>query len=304
MKILVTGSDGFIGYHLLNYLCKYKKYKLFGSFYKKKKLKKINNVYYQKCDFRKYNQIFKLINKVKPNIIYHLAAKSHPTFSFKRPIETLETNIMGTAKLFESCKILKIKPKIIVACSSAQYGSKTKKELPIEEISESFPEHIYGFSKLVQNLLSLQYFKMYNIKIYRAIIFNTSGLGKNFDVFQDICRQFIKQNKNKSIILKVGNLQNLRDFTHVQDAVNGLVKIEKKGKAGESYIISSNKLIKISKIIDILKKCTTKKVFIKKNKKLFRKFDEKYILGCNKKIKKLGWKQKKSIVDIVLDIIN
>jgi len=72
---------------------------------------------------------------------------------------------------------------------------------------------------------------------------------------------------------------------------------------GESYIIASSKLEKISKIISILKKLTNKNIIIKKNKKLFRKFDEKFILGNNRKIKKLNWISKKNIEDIVKDII-
>lgn len=301
-KILITGSEGFIGKHLIRKLNK-KNVNLFGSYYKNKKFKSYGNLKYIKCDFRNENQIKNLIKKVSPDIIFHLAAKSHPTYSFKNPIQTIETNVMGTLKLFEICKNQNINPKIVVACSSAQFGSKKKNELPITEESESFPEHIYGFSKLVQSLLSDQYFKMFNLQIFKAIIFNTSGPGKNFDVFQDICNQYLKQKNKKKIIIETGNLKNLRDFSHVEDVANALIQISKKGVPGESYIIASSKLEKISKIISILKKLTNKNIIIRKNKKLFRKFDEKFILGNNQKIKKLDWSSKKNIEDIVKDII-
>lgn len=301
-KILITGSEGFIGKHLLNKLNK-KNNLLFASYYKKKNLNKIKGVKYIKCDFKHEKQIKILIKKTSPNIIFHLAAKSHPTYSFKEPIKTMETNVMGTVKLFESCKSLKTNPKIVVACSSAQFGAKRKKELPINEQSMSSPEHIYGFSKLIQSLLSEQYFKMFQLKIYKAIIFNTSGPGKNFDVFQDICNQYINQKNKKNIFIETGNLSNLRDFSHVDDVANALIQISKKGVPGESYVISSNKLEKISQIITILKKISKNRIIIKKNKRLFRKFDEKFILGNNSKIKKLNWKNKKNIEDIVKDII-
>jgi len=301
-KILITGSEGFIGKHLIRTLNR-KNVNLFGSYYKNKKFKSSRNLKYIKCDFRNENQIKNLIKKVSPDIIFHLAAKSHPTYSFKNPIQTIETNVMGTLKLFEICKNQNINPKIVVACSSAQFGSKKKNELPITEESESFPEHIYGFSKLVQSLLSDQYFKMFNLQIFKAIIFNTSGPGKNFDVFQDICNQYLKQKNKKKIIIETGNLKNLRDFSHVEDVANALIQISKKGVPGESYIIASSKLEKISKIISILKKLTNKNIIIRKNKKLFRKFDEKFILGNNRKIKKLDWSSKKNIEDIVKDII-
>jgi len=300
-KILITGSEGFIGKHLLNKLSN-KKNVIFASYYKKK-FKILNKVSYIRCDFRYENQINDLIKKVSPDIIFHLAAKSHPIYSFKEPIKTMETNVMGTIKLFETCKRLKINPKIIVACSSAQFGAKKKNELPINEKSDSSPEHIYGFSKLIQSLLSKQYFKMFKLKIYQAIIFNTSGPGKNFDVFQDICNQYRKQKNRENIYIETGNLNNLRDFSHVDDVVNALIQISKKGIPGESYIISSNKLEKISKIISVLKNLTKKKIIIKKNRKLFRKFDEKFILGNNNKMKNLNWSNKKRIENIVQDII-
>tara|TARA_A100001037_G_scaffold306635_1_gene353526 strand:- start:9401 stop:10315 length:915 start_codon:yes stop_codon:yes gene_type:complete len=301
-KILITGSEGFIGKHLIRKLNR-KNVNLFGSFYKNKKFKSSRNLKYIKCDFRNENQIKDLIKKVSPDIIFHLAAKSHPTYSFKNPIQTIETNVMGTLKLFEICKNQNINPKIVVACSSAQFGSKKKNELPITEESKSFPEHIYGFSKLVQSLLSDQYFKMFNLQIFKAIIFNTSGPGKNFDVFQDICNQYLRQKNKKKIIIETGNLKNLRDFSHVDDVANALIQISKKGVPGESYIIASSRLEKISKIISILKKLTNKNITIRKNKKLFRKFDEKFILGNNRKIKKLDWSSKKNLEDIVKDII-
>ena len=301
-RILITGSEGFIGKHLVNKL-KSEKIILFASYYKKKKIKPIKYTKHIRCDFRYENQIKNLIKKTSPDIIFHLAAKSHPTYSFKEPVKTMETNVMGTFKLFEACKNLKINPKIVVACSSAQFGAKNKKDLPIHEKSDSFPEHIYGFSKLIQSLLSEQYFKMFKLSICKAVIFNTSGPGKNFDVFQDICNQYLKQKNKKKVTIETGNLNNLRDFSHVDDVVNALIQISKKGISGQSYIISSNKLEKISKIISILKKLTKKKIFVKKNKLLLRKFDEKFILGNNSKIKKLKWKSKKNIEDIVKDII-
>lgn len=299
-KILVTGSEGFIGSRLVNFLVK-KKYKVFGSYYKKNN-KKNYNANYIKCDIRNLQQVKNLIEKCKPHYIFHLAAKSHPTYSFKNPIETMKTNLIGTMNMYEVVKNYK-DIKVIIACSSAQFGAKKKNELPIFEKSELKPEHIYGFSKLSQDLVSQQYERMYKLKICRAIIFNTSGKGKNFDVFQDICKQFLKQKNKKIINIKVGNINNLRDFSHIDDVIDGLLVIMKKGKPGESYIISSNRLTKIKQIIVELKKLVKKKILFKSNKSLYRTFDEKYIIGNNHKLKKLGWKPMKDIRDIIKDII-
>ena len=215
----------------------------------------------------------------------------------------MKTNLIGTFYLLDSVKRLKINPKIIIAGSSAQFGSKKINELPINEKSLSSPDHIYGFTKQVQVSLGQIYNKMFKLNVCSALIFNTSGNGKNFDVFQDFCNQLKNNNKNY-FSLKVGNIENQRDFLHVDDVVNALDKIKLKGLAGKNYIISSNKLTKIKEIIKIMEKISKKKFHLKIDKKLYRKFDEKIILGNNREIKKLGWKPKKNIFHILKDIIS
>jgi nucleoside-diphosphate-sugar epimerase len=119
---------------------------------------------------------------------------------------------------------------------------------------------------------------MFNIKTLRALIFNTSGPGKKNDVFYDLCKQFSSQQNKKKIQIKVGNLNNYRDFMHVDDVVRALYTISLKGQIGDNYNISSERLIRVSKIIDIfLDLAGNKKLFLIKKNFLYRKFDEKYI---------------------------
>ena len=282
--ILVTGSEGFIGKRLCKKLSKSNN--VIGTFYKSR-FKNNGNFILIKCDIRNKNKVFQLIKKYQPNTIFHLAAKSHPTFSFKNPIETMNTNVLGTMNLLEAIKILKLKTKVVLASSSAQFGYKNLTELPVNEKTTQNPEHIYGLSKMIQQKIMEQYLKMYNLNIINAVIFNTSGKGKKFDVFQDLCSQVKKQNKNSKIILSVGNLENQRDFLHVDDTISALEILAQKGLKGESYIISSGRLTKIQKIIELIKVITRKKIIVKSKKQLFRKFDEKNILGDSKKIRKL-----------------
>ena len=158
-------------------------YNVIGCYYKKKKFKKIKNVKYIFCDVRKINGLRIILNKYNPNIIFHLAAKSHPFYSFVDPIGTINTNVIGTINLLETCRALNINPKIIMACSSGQYGSRPYSKLPMKENESYDPEHIYGLSKVFQDSLCKQYFKMFKLKTIRAILFNTSGQEKNLMFF-------------------------------------------------------------------------------------------------------------------------
>ena len=301
-KVLITGAEGFIAHYLIKKLLS-KNFQVYGSYYKKNKITKNSKVKFVFCDVRNKLQVKKVINKIKPNIIFHLAAKSHPFYSFSNPIETVRTNVLGTINILEACKKLNIHSKIVIACSSGQYGSRSLKKLPMVEKDKYEPEHIYGLSKSFQDNLGYQYFKMFKMKIVRAIIFNTSGPGKKHDVFYDICRQFCNQISNKIIKINCGNINNFRDFMHVEDVADALYALSIKGKNGDSYNIGSSKIYKINTIIKILRKHYKKKIVVNINKKLFRKFDEKFISSDNKKILKLGWKPKKNIKNIINDMI-
>ena len=295
-KVLITGAEGFLGSHLAKMLSR--KDHVF-CLVKKFPVKKDKKSKYLKCDVTNEKKLKKILKKIKPNIISHLAAKSHPLFSFKFPRKTVLVNTLGTLNILQNIIELKLNPKIIIACSSAQYGTRNFEELPLKEKNLFKPDHIYGLSKYFQNLLGNQYFKMYNLKIINAIIFNSSGPGKNNDVFNDFSKQYNEQIKKKIIKIKCGNLSNRRDFLHYEDTIQALDLLSRKGKFGESYNISTGKLIQISQLLDYIKSKSLKNIQIIKNKKNLRVYDEKFISGDNKKIKKIGWKPRKTFKDIL-----
>lgn len=300
-KILITGSEGFIGSHLIRFFFN-KNFHVIACHYKKINKIKSKNINYYRCDVRNRKRIGQILKISKPDLIYHLAAKSLPSFSFNYPIKTMNTNLFGTFNILEECRVQKINPKIIIACSSGQFGSRPLNKLPYKEDYIQKPDHIYGLSKNFQNMLGMQYFKMYNLKIIIALIFNTTGPGKKGDVFSDFCKQFVLNKiKNGTKTIKIGDLNKFRDFLHINDLIKGLFVLGKKGKIGEEYNLCSSNYHQISKIISLMK---NKKFKIKvlRDKKLMRKFDERYIFGSNKKIFKLGWEPKLGIKDIFRDI--
>lgn len=297
-SILITGAEGFLGYHLIHFLSK-KKINIFGTFYKKKNFLNKKNVKYLKCDIRKKKDIKEVLKISKPKYIFHLAAKSHPTFSFKKPVETLITNVIGTANLLDQIIKLKLNSKVVIACSSAQYGTRDQGFYPLKEKYGFSPDHIYGLSKNFQSNLADQYFKMFNLNVSNAIIFNTSGPGKKNDIFFDISNQYNLQKNKSKITIICGNINNKRDFLHYEDTVNALYFIAKRGKKGEMYNIATGKLIRIKELLIYLKQKIKKKIVLKQTNKKFRKFDEKLTSGCSKKLRELGWKPKKNYKDIL-----
>ena len=156
MKILITGSCGFIGFNLAEKLLKVKKNKVCGidninSYYsvklKKERLKvlcKNKNFKFYKVDICKFEKLSKIIKEFKPDIIYNFAAQAGVQYSMKYPKKYLENNINGFFNILEISRQLKIK-KIIYASSSSVYGD--QKKSPLKENLLLAPKNFYGMSK-------------------------------------------------------------------------------------------------------------------------------------------------------------
>jgi GDP-4-dehydro-6-deoxy-D-mannose reductase len=106
---------------------------------------------------RDERHLLKIIDTFRPDRIFHLAAQSYPTVSLLNPRETMDINTVGTISVFESLRTVGIKPMVVVACSSAEYGPVTAADLPVRE-TYPLPLHSYGVSKVAQDLLAAQYF--------------------------------------------------------------------------------------------------------------------------------------------------
>ena len=96
-------------------------------------------------------QVYRSLELSKPDSIFHLAAKSLPSFSFKYPDKTIDVNLKGTVNILENCRSLKINPKLIIACSSGQYGSRKLKNLPLKEKDILIQSMFMGYQKYFNN---------------------------------------------------------------------------------------------------------------------------------------------------------
>ena len=183
---------------------------------------------YHLCDVRKEDKISQLINDNLPTVIYHLAAQSYPALSWEIPVETFDANVTGTVNVFEAIKRIRkanpsYDPVVIVACSSAEYGSSlTKFDHPVTEDAELLPLHPYGVSKVSQDLLAYQYFVTFGIRTIRARIFNTTGVRKVNDVVSDFTKRAVMLEKGQINEFTCGNLNTRRAITDVRDLINAL----------------------------------------------------------------------------------
>ncbi len=314
-KVIITGSEGFLGSHLVDFLLE-KGYFIFAF---KKPDSSIHNLSHYLNNYNKNTNIERicfinnkieipsiekhlkildvdinnselvndLIFEIKPDLIYHFAAQPYVIPSWNDPITTIQTNIIGTINIFEPLKKHNIKCRVIVAGSSAVYGTTTDKiKRSLRELDPLEAIHPYGISKLATELLARQYYLNFNIDIINLRFFNQTGPRKTDDACSDFIQKIAQIELGLiSPIVEVGNLETYRDIMGIKDSIQAIWLCTEKGRSGETYNVCSNRKIYIREVLDICLSFSSKKIQIIENKpEKLRKTDEEIILGDNTKI--------------------
>jgi len=296
-RVLITGITGFVGSHLSEFLLD-KNVEIYGIERWRSKTENIDHIKDKlkliKADVRDAHSIENVIKKVEPNYIFHLAAQSFVPMSWNAPIETLETNIIGTVNLLEGVRKSEIDPKIHIAGSSEEYGMVYPNELPIKETNPLRPLSPYGVSKVAQDRLGYQYHKSYGLKIVITRAFNHTGprRGESF-VTSNFSKQIAEIEKGiKKPEISVGNLEAKRDFTDVRDIVKGYWLAINKCEYGEVYNLCSGKARSIKDVLDLLISLSkVKKIKIVQDPSRMRPSDVPILQGDFTKFhERTGWK--------------
>ncbi len=231
-RALITGITGMVGSHLADYLLGSTDWEIYGmcrwrspldniEHLLKKTIKK-DRLYFIDGDLCDYISLQNAVEKSKPDYVFHLAAQSYPKTSFTSPIHTLDTNILGTARLLEVLRRCKdIDPVIHVCSSSEVFGRVPKEKLPIDEECSFHPASPYSISKIGTDMIGRFHAEAYGQKVVTTRMFTHTGPRRG-DVFAE--STFAKQiamieQKLIQPIVKTGNLDSLRTWSDVRDAV-------------------------------------------------------------------------------------
>jgi len=313
MKTLVTGAGGMVGSHMVERLYD-RGDDVIGVWHKNKKNidQIMKPVRFIQCDLRYGYGLDELIMDNLPQQIYHLAAQSYPTVSWVNPTETIDVNMNGTIALFEAIKKARkykdnsYDPMVVVACSSAEYGETLNQLIDpfVKEDAELKPLHPYGVSKVGQDLLSFQYFMNDHIRCIRARIFNSTGTRKVNDVTSDFIKRAVETEKTGRYELRCGNLATCRAIMDQRDLLSALMLLAEKGKAGDVYNISSERIYQMEDIIKMIEKQIGHELKRCIDPALIRPTDERIIVGNIDKLKAdTGWEQKISMEQTIADML-
>ncbi|GBF33432.1 GDP-mannose 4,6-dehydratase [Desulfocucumis palustris] len=262
-SVLITGITGFVGSHLADYILKeHPGVEISGLLRWRSPrdnilhlMDRVDLLYGDLLDLPSLNRI--LQNK-RPGVIFHLAAQSYVDFSFAAPVSTLETNVIGTANLLEAVRQLKdaggYDPVVHICSSSEVYGQVLEQEIPIKEDQPMRPASPYAVSKVGEDMLAWQYWLSWKIKTIRTRMFTHTGPRRG-DVFalSNFAKQVaaIEAGRQEPVI-RVGNLNSIRTFTDVRDAVRAYWLLVTRCPPGEVYNIGGVETMTIGEMLQRL----------------------------------------------------
>ena len=306
-KCLITGITGSGGSYLAEHiLSKDSKIKIFGIYRSpgKKNLLKNTRIKLFKGDLCNFDKTQKIIKKINPDLIFHLASTANVRESFDLPKKTIENNNTITLNLLEIIRINKISPLIIICSTSEVYGKASKKDIPIKETKNICPVNPYSVSKAFQDMLSQIYFKSYGLKIIITRMFSYINARKNYLFQTAFANQIVDIERGKKKILTHGNLNSVRNIIDINDAMEAYWLTAKRGRIGEIYNISGKKVISVGNYLKELKKLSNVKIKCKIDKRLLRPVDVTLQIADTRKfIRDTHWSPKISFKESIKNLI-
>ncbi|MDA3791293.1 MAG: GDP-mannose 4,6-dehydratase [Desulfobacula sp.] len=296
MRILITGITGMTGSHLAEYLLAGSNVEVHGILRPRDSRDFLADVekdlVLYECDLREKDAVASVVNEVKPDQIYHLAAETSVANSWENPDQTIINNITCQLNVFEAVRKYKMNTRILVTGSSEAYGLVSEHDLPVTEDTGFKPLSPYGVSKVGQDALAYQYHQSYGMDIVRVRVFNLTGPRQSSAfALSNFAKQiaWIKANKREPVLM-VGNLDALRDFTDFRDVVKAYQLALELGASGEVYNIGSGKSRKLKDVLNLLLDISKTNVKIQQNPDRMRPSDIPHMVCDNTKFCFLtGW---------------
>lgn len=250
MKAMIIGGAGFVGGYLIREL-KNNGWEVCATCLPNENIT-------EDCDKRvldilSKDEIKPLLDDVKPDVVYHLAALSSVSVSWKKPQLTAEINVVGTINVLEAVRETgRSDIRTILIGSGEEYGFIREGACPLTEEEPLRPGNIYAATKACQGMLGEIYARAYKMDIVMVRAFNHSGPEQlPIFVISDFCKQIAEiERGEREPEMKVGNLSAMRDFTDVRDVVRAYRLLGTKGKSGAVYNIGRGKAVEVQYILD------------------------------------------------------
>ncbi|MFV9505524.1 MAG: GDP-mannose 4,6-dehydratase [Oscillochloridaceae bacterium umkhey_bin13] len=310
MRVLITGLTGPVGSFLADHLLTIPGLELHAFKRWRSDPRPINHlrgrITIHEGDIEDPFAVDRAVAAAQPDRIFHLAAQSYPSASWEAPIHTLRVNVEGTVNLLEAVRRHRPQARVHIAGTSAQYGTVSPDEVPIPESRPMRPGSPYGVSKVAAELTGLQYHDNFGLHVLVTRSFNHVGprQGDRCSI-QTFCQQMAAiEAGHQPPVLRVGNLEPQRDFTHTRDVARALWLLLEHGQPGEVYNLCSGQATRIGDIVAMVVERGRVPVEVQVDPARLRPSDEPILKGDNRKLRAAtGWKPTITIPEIVDELL-
>ncbi len=234
---LITGGFGFAGRHLVDLLCAQGVETLAPP--------------RKEVDFADEARVRRLVRETAPGAVFHLAAFSSATLSWKRPSEAVLGNMRMTLSVLEAVRLEQPDARLVLVGSGQVYGEPGA--MPVSEDAPLCPANPYAASKASCDLLGLQYAEAFGLQIARMRPFNHAGPGQSEDyVVSSLARQVAEAEVGGSAecVVRTGNPESARDFTDVRDVVRAYAMAAEAGSG--PFNVCSGKAVSVATLVEML----------------------------------------------------
>jgi len=319
-RALITGITGMVGSHLVDYLIDHTDWDVVGMCRWRSPLDNIEHlvprinrkdrIQLLYGDLRDYHSIHDVVDKSRPDYVFHLAAQSFPRTSFESPLDTLETNVQGTANVLEALRKIKSDAVTHVCASSEVFGRVSEEKVPIDEECTFHPASPYAISKVGTDLIGRFYAEAYGMTVMTTRMFTHTGPRRG-DVFAEstFAKQIAMIERDLiAPVVKVGNLESLRTFADVRDAVRAYyLLVTHNPVRGEYYNIGGTYSCTIGQMLKTLISMSPAKDHIKieTDSERLRPIDaDLQVPNTAKFCKHTGWKTEISFEKTMQDLLD
>lgn len=298
MRVLVTGGSGFVGRRLLEALRERGDDVVSAA-------PSRGDDEHLPLDLTDSENVRAVVEMVRPELVFHLAAQSFVPRAIEEPLETFRANVDGTMYLLEALRAQDApKPRLLFVSSALVYGDRPAADMPLRETLPPRPANPYAASKAAGEALVLGYQSSYGLDAVISRAFNHIGVGQDprFAV-SAFAHRLARIASGEERALQVGNVESERDFLDVRDVVSAYVALAERGTSGEIYNVCSGVAVKMREILRRLVNIAGVPVEIREDPALMRTTEISRSVGDPAKLKRTtGWSPRVDLADSLRDI--
>jgi GDP-4-dehydro-6-deoxy-D-mannose reductase len=260
------------------------------------------------CDLVAEEPVAALVARLRPAVIYHLAAQSSAARSFVDPRATFRANLIGTLGLLEAVRGLpdSDRPTVVAVGSAEEYGAVDAAEGPIREDRPCRPISPYGASKVAQTILCQQYQRAFGLKIVIARPFSHTGPRQDtrFALASFASQIAAAESGRAARELRVGNLAAVRDYLDVRDVVAAYVRLAEAGTPGRVYHVASGRELTIARALEIMLGKARIAIAVRGDPERFRPADIPYLVGDAARLREeTGWRAERPLETTLTELL-